>query len=48
MEAIIKEITDYLLMIKEKQVSNLSFEVKIKKEGDNYTLEGIITTVLEQ
>ena len=48
MEAIIKEITDYLLMIKEKQVSNLSFEVKIKKERDNYTLEGIITTVLEQ
>ena len=48
METIIKEITDYLLMIKEKQVSNLSFEVKIKREGDNYILESINTTVLNQ
>ena len=47
MEAIIKEITDYLIMMKEKLVSNLSFEVKIKKEGEGYTLESINTTVLQ-
>ena len=46
MEAIIKEITDYLIMMKEKLVSDLSFEVKIKREGDSYTLEKINTTVL--